>query len=115
MKNLKFRKRELTLKIVVLIKDTGCANYDAYYKVCRRKGEFDANVHYFIDDDGTIHEARVDDAVAGWRYSDNEISVYILAQSNNQQLSDSQNHSVMSLLLHLTKKYPKAEIEERTE
>ena len=115
MKNLKFRKRELTLKIVVLIKDTGCANYDAYYKVCRRKGEFDANVHYFIDADGTIHEARVDDAVAGWNYSENETSVYILAQSTNKQLSDSQRRTEMSLLIYLTQKYPKAEIEERVE
>ena len=42
----------------------------------------DAGVHYFIDDDGTIHVARKDDAVAGWEYTDNETSLYILAQSN---------------------------------
>lgn len=115
MKNLKFRKRELTLKIVVLIQDTGCADYEAYYKKCRRKGDFDANVHYFIDADGTIHEARVDDAVAGWCYDGNETAIYILAQSTNKQLSSSQRHSEMSLLVYLTQKYPKAEIEERVE
>lgn len=115
MRNLKFRKRETTLKIVVLVKDTGCSEYEEYYKKCRRKGEFDANVHFFIDDNGTIHNAREADAVAGWVYSDNETSVYILAQSNNQQLTSSQRHSLMPLLVYLTHKYPNAEIEERTE
>ena len=115
MKNLKFRKRETTEKIVVLITDTGCTEYEDYYKKCRRKGDFDANVHFFIDAGGTIHNARVDDAVGSWRYNDGETSVYIMVQSTDGKLSGSQRHSLMPLLVHLTKKYPKAEIEERTE
>lgn len=37
MRNLKFRKREITTKIVVIITNTGCAEYDDYYKKCRRE------------------------------------------------------------------------------
>lgn len=115
MKNLKFRKRETTEKIVVLIKDTECENYEAYYKKMRRKGEFDANVHFYIDEDGTIHNARQDDCVGGWNYPDGEVSVYILVQSKDGKLSGSQRHSITPMLLFLTRKYPNANVEERTE
>ena len=49
-----FKKRVATTHIIILIKDTSCINYSNFYKQCRRRGELDAGVHYFIDDDGTI-------------------------------------------------------------
>lgn len=115
MRNLKFRKREITTKIVVIITNTGCAEYDDYYKKCRRRGDFDANVHFFVDSNGTIHNARPDDCVGSWRYDDGETSVHIMAQSEDGKLSGSQRHSLIPLLVYLTHKYPDAEVEERTE
>ena len=115
MRNLKFRKRETTKKIVVIIKDTGCAEYDDDYKKCRRRGDFDANVHFFMDSNGTIHNASPDDCVGSWRYDDGEIAVHIMAQSDDGKLSNSQRHSLIPLLVYLTHKYPDAEVEERTD
>lgn len=75
----------------------------------------DAGVHYFIDDDGTIHVARKDDAVAGWEYTDNETSLYILAQSNTNKLNSCQKFVLPGLLESLKKKYKDAKVVERTE
>lgn len=110
-----FKKRVATSQIIILIKDTCCINYTNYYKKCRRMGELDAGVHYFLDTDGAVHVARQDDAVAGWQYKDNTTSLYILAQSNSGKLNSSQRFVLLSLLESLQKKYKEAQVIERVE
>lgn len=110
-----FKKRVATTHIIILIKDTSCINYTNYYKQCRRRGELDAGVHYFLDVDGTIHVARQDDAVAGWEYEDGATSLYILAQSNTKKLNSCQKYVLPGLLENLKKKYKDAKVIERTE
>lgn len=114
MSFVEFRKRKTTEHIIVLIKDTSCVSYEAFYKYRRRMGELDAGVHYFVDMGGTVHVARKDECVAGWEYADNN-SVYILMQSNTGKLTSSQRYILPSLLESLKEKYPDADIIERTE
>lgn len=112
---VKFRKRTATTNIVILIKDTCCVSYHGYYKQCRRMGDIDAGVHYFVDTDGTIHVGRDEAAVAGWRLEGHETSLYILAQSNNKKLNSSQKLVLEPLLEKLKQKYKDAKVIERTE
>ena len=112
---VKFKKRTATSHIVILITDTCCVSYSGYYKRCRRMGDIDAGVHYFVDTDGTIHVDRDEEAVAGWRFKGHETSLYIMAQSNNKKLNSSQKLVLEPLIEKLKKKYKDAKVIERTE
>ena len=110
---INFRKREATEKIVVLIKDTSFVNYKSYYKYCRCQGELDIGVHYFVDTDGTVHKARDHEAVAGWQYDDNTVSIYIMVQSNSKKMNSCQKYVLPLLLANLKKTYKDVEVIER--
>lgn len=112
---VEFKKRQATENIIILIKDTCCTTYENFYKKCRRLGELDAGVHFFLDANGTIHVARHEDSVAGWQYEDSDNSLYILAQSNNSKLNSCQRYVLPTLIENLKKKYKDAKVIERIE
>lgn len=102
---IEYKKRKSTDNIVILIKDTCCLTYDAYFTKCRRKGDFDVGVQYFVDGLGVIHDGRLNDEVASWEYPDNSTSLYILAQSNSKKLNSCQKCTLTTLVDNLKKIY----------
>lgn len=110
-----FRKRVATDNIVILCMDTSCNTYEQFYKQCRRRGELDIGVHFFLDTFGNLSVGRAVACIADCTYIDNEVSVYIIAQSNTGALNSCQKTALQSLLVDLKLKYKNAKIIERTE
>lgn len=86
---MEFKKRARTSYIYVVKMDFNGADQEKLRRAAIRCGEFDLGVHYVLFANGELVKERPIDVIAGWKFSDADESLYILADSKGK-LSDSQ-------------------------
>lgn len=79
-----YKKREKTDFIIFEYKDTGCKDFETFYKQQRREGNLDTGYHFYVDKDGCISHDRPIDKVAGYDKQDSERSVYVLFEGKKR-------------------------------
>ena len=108
--SLTYKQRQETKTIVLVHKDYNNNTYQQLYRKCRQEGNFDTGYHYFIDRIGRLTADREETAVAGWDLDNNTSSLYVLIDTPNGKLTDSQNFELSDLLEQFKTKYPEATI-----
>lgn len=105
--NLKFRKRDATDYIYIVIKDLKNADLESLKDKCMRRGGLDTGFHFIVRANGEVEVDRVEYAYAGWWFDheDRAIAILIDTAGGNKVTS-----AAKKAVKEITNKYPKAEI-----
>ncbi len=105
-----FRKREETLFIYIVLKELPKDfSKDSLYRQARREGELDTGYHIILHNTGLIETDREQDCVAQYDFPDFDKSLYVLAESVKNKLTDAQKIIIKRDIQTL---YPDAKLKE---
>lgn len=95
---IKFRKRDKTTQICVVLKNLKGKNKEAIFKEAYRNGEFDTGYHLILSHNGLFEADREIRAVAGHNMPESENSIYVLADTlGHEKISDAQKFMLSEL------------------
>lgn len=94
--NIKFKKRETTEALCVVLRHINGADRLTLFKQSRKLGDLDTGFHIILLDNGLIEYDRDIKAVAGHDLPDNETNIFILVDASKAP-NDAQKNSLQRL------------------